>query len=239
MSSLGTVGQIQPQDLGTSSATQQTVVGSYAETPDGRGFRYVQAGGADLAPGRLVQASAQDTSNLQSLRLVAASANDTSITTSSSTTLAANQVAGGLVVVTRGAGMGIVSRVAGHPAVTSGTVTINLEDKLPVPLTTTSYVDLIPNPYGTVVINPTTSTSAAIGVSQNGTITASQYGWIQTHGPAALIVDGTVTIGQPIAGTSANTAGYAQLSGGTLEIIGYAITGIAGGDAGLVFLTID
>lgn len=237
MSQLGSAPLIQPQDLFVSSSTPQTVVGSYAETTDGRGFRYAKAGAVALVPGKLQQASAEDTSNLQNLAVAAAAIGATSVTTTTTVTLAANQCAGGYLVISASTGAGYQYRISGHAAASSAAVTFNLEDPIVVALTTSSKIDVIPNPYDSVVVNPTTATSAPVGVAVAAT-PISYYGWVQTHGPCNLLADGTVTVGTAVVASNA-TAGAVEALTGVQAPVGLALTGIATTEYGLIFLTID
>lgn len=238
MSQLGSAPLIQPQDLFVSSTTPQAVVGSYAETADGRGFRYAKAGATALVAGKLQQSSAEDTSNLENLAVAAAAIGATSVTTTSTVTLAANQAAGGYLIVSASTGAGYQYRIAGHAAATAAIVTFNLEDPIVVALTTSSKIDVIPNPYDSVVVNPTSATSAAIGAAIVAT-PASNYGWLQTHGPSTLLADASVaTVGTTLRASTA-TAGAVGVTGGSTAIVGIALTGIASAEYGAVYLTID
>jgi hypothetical protein len=240
MSQLGSANLIQPQDLFVSSTSAQAVVGSYAETSDGRGFRYCKAGATALVPGKLYQASAEDTSNLENLAIAAAGTATFQVVTTSTVTLAANQCAGGLLVVTTGPGAGYSYRVASHAAATAAVVTFNLEDPLQVALTTSSKIDVSPNPYDSVVVNPATATSAPVGAAICA-VPASSYGWLQTHGPVALLAAGTLSVTQPAAASAATAGAVTSFlqTGGTTAVVGVAVTGVSTTEYGQVYLTLD
>lgn len=236
---------IAPQDIFTSVAPNTdgnggTNVGALATTGDGRMFRYTLAGATALVPGKLYQAAAEDTSNQENLALTAAAIGAISVTTSTTVTLAANALAGGLMVVTTGTGAGYTYKVKGNTAATAAVVTITLEDPLIVAVDTTSRIDLKKNPYNGVVVNPTTPTSAPVGAAVYA-VNAGSYGWVQTHAPCAILADLAVTVGQPVA-ASLNTAGAVNNftnTSGTTFVVGVAMTGIAAAEYGLVNLTID
>src|SRR3990167_5891539 len=84
-------------DVLSNSATQLMPLGAYAETPDGRGFRYFKNGGTATVAGKVYQSAPLDATNDQptgGLGVNAAVAiGGTSITTSTSTTWAVNQLA--------------------------------------------------------------------------------------------------------------------------------------------------
>lgn len=230
---------VQPQEIYTSSSTQGSDLGALATTGDGRYFRYALAGATALAPGKLQQASAEDTTNLQNLAVAAAATAALQVITTTSVTLTVNQVAGGLLVVTSSTGAGYTYKVKGNTVASSATTTITLEDSLVNNLATTSKIDLIPNPFSSVIVNPTTATSAPVGVAVYA-VTAAQYGWLQTHGPCGVLTQsvGGVGVGAPVA-PSTVTAGAVTVAGGTTSVLGYALTGIATTEYGSVFLEID
>lgn len=236
---------VSPQDLFTSVAPNSnpsggTDIGNFATTADGRGFRYTLAGAAALVPGKLYQASAEDTSNLQNLAVVAAGTAAIQVVTSSSVTVGANALAGGLMVVTTSVGAGYTYKIKSNPVASAGALTINLEDPLLTNLTTASRIDLIPNPYAGVIVNPAAASSAPVGVAIYP-VNAGSYGWIQTHGPVAVLADGALVVGQPVA-ASAGTAGAVEAftgTSGTTFVVGVAVTGVATTEYGVVSLTID
>jgi len=104
-----------------------------------------------------------------------------------------------------------------HPAVLSGgTATFVLENPVQVATSGTTTWSLLHNPYGGVVINPTTITAPAAGVVPftwpAATTAAPNYGWIQTYGIASALVDSTLV--SLVAGSGLSPGGNAV---GTLE----------------------
>ena len=101
-SSLSSISLIAAQDLLVDNATQQQVLGCYAETADGRGFRYVKMGGTSAVPGKLYVAPAFSQANNSPVGGLAVSANAaigaTSVTIGTSTTNTLNALAGGYLV---------------------------------------------------------------------------------------------------------------------------------------------
>lgn len=229
------------QDLYTSSATQQHTIGEMAYTPDGRGFRYAKNGGTAMVPGRLYQSAAEDTTNHQNLTITASAAGATSVTTTSTVTLTANALAGGYLVVSDATtGEGQVARIKSHPAATAAVVTFTLEDALPIATTGTVKIDVHPGPYNGVVIAPTTATGGPVGVAVHA-VAASEFGWLQTHGPAPVLAQGAVTVGDDIVPANSTTTGtvVAKADATIDAVVGFALTGIATTESGLVFLTLD
>ena len=229
--------QVTPQELFTTSSTQMTDVGAFATTGDSRGFRYCLAGATTLATGKLQQASAEDTSNLENLAIAASGTGAFTVTTTSTVTLTANQATGGFLIVTVTPGVGFLYKIKSHPAATAAVVTFTLEDALVQNLTTSSKIDVILNPYASIVVNPTTATSGPVGVAVYP-VTNAQWGWVQTKGPTSVLAQGTVSVGLTVT-ASAVTAGAVAASIGSQPVVGYALTGIAATEYGAVYLTID
>lgn len=238
MSSLRVNIQITPQDLFTSSSTAGTDIGALATTGDGRLFRYALAGGTSLVPGKLQQSSAQDTSNFQDLTVTAPAAGATSIVTTSTVTLTANQLAGGFLTISSAStNAGYTLKIKGNTAATAAVTTIYLEDAVIAAPTGTTKIDVIPNPYSGVIVNPATASSNPVGAAVYA-VTNAQYGWLQTHGPASVLADGTVVVGTGLVASNA-TAGALEALTGVQAPVATAITGIATTEYGFVFLTIE
>lgn len=230
------------QDLLTNSSTQTMPIGSYMETADGRGFRYAKNGAVATVAGKVYQSSALDATNYQpsgGLGVAAQAIGDTSVTISTSTTIAANALAGGYLSVDVTPGQGYLYRIAGNTA-TSGAAgcVITLEDPLLVALTTSSKVIVTPHPYSGVVIEPGTPTGVIVGVP-NSVFTASYFFWIQTHGTASVLFTGTGVAGKAVGSLSGGTSGSMAPAIAATNIGGYNIATSITGEYALVFLNID
>src|SRR3990167_5853979 len=68
--SLGSVPLISGQDVNTNSSVQTMPLGAYAETADGRGFRYCKVGGTSTVAARIYQSPAEDTSRISPSQLI-------------------------------------------------------------------------------------------------------------------------------------------------------------------------
>lgn len=187
------------QPLYTSSATAFHALGERMLTADGRKFVYVKAGDTALVAGNWIQ-SAAELSNHQNLTPVAASIGATYIDVALGATAAtANQYAGGMAVVTVTPGLGQGLVISGHAAAAlSTTLRVYLADPLRVALTTSSRIDLVPNPYSAVIQSPvTTLTGVPVGVAPY-VIAAGEYGWLQTGGLGAALIAGTPAVGSAL-----------------------------------------
>lgn len=214
------------QGLYDISSRQMHVLGELIHTNDGRGFRYALAGGTTLVSGKLQQASAEDTSNLQNLAAAATAVGDTQIVFTTSTTVAANLLVGGTVGVTVTPGVGKVYRIKGNTATSAAaSLTVTLDDPIQVAGNTSSRYDIVLNPYASVIVNPTVATSAPVGVAVCP-ITTLQYGWLQVAGHCVVLADGTITVGTAV-DASNGTAGAveAHAEAGVQATVGTALTG--------------
>lgn len=250
MSSLSSDTLINPQDLfditvtsltagqGTTSGINNdaATLGCLATTGDGRYFRYVIAGAVALVPGKLQQGPAETTAN-ENLTAVAAAIGATSLVSTSTVTVTANQYTGGYAVITAGTGAGYQYQIGTHAAFTSAAPTFSLVDPIAVALDTSSRIDLVPNPFNGVIVNPTTATGTIVGVAVAPT-PISFYGWLQTKGIGTVLAQGTIVVGEEV-GASATTAGAVVATSGVLADVGYAPTGIASTEYGAIFLNIS
>ena len=245
-SSLSSISLIAAQDLLVDNATQQQVLGCYAETADGRGFRYVKMGGTSAVPGKLYVAPAFSQANNSPVGGLAVSAaaaiGATSVTIGTSTTNTLNSLAGGYLVTDVTPGQGQIYRIKGNTATVSATgMVITLDDPLIVALTTASTVVVTVSPYNGVIVSPGgASTGIPVGVATY-VITNAQFGWIQTHGPS-VVLSGVATSlslpGVPVC-PSASTAGSVIVSTAILPTIGWIMHLFTATEYGLVFLLID
>lgn len=199
------------QQLFSSSSTQRAPLGSKAVTKDGRVFRYCKAGASNLVVGHLIQAPAQIANHQQLTPSAAALGARQIIATLGATAAAENLYAEGWAIIDTTPGLGYQYPISGHLAVASaGVITLELpaDSLIQVALTAVSRVSLQQNPYHSVIQSPTTATGAVVGVAVYP-ITASHYGWIQTHGPGAVLIDGAPAVGTPVR-ASDGTAGAVE-----------------------------
>lgn len=227
------------QDYLVDSSTQYQSLGAYAETADGRGFRYALIGGVSTVAGQLYQSAAENTSNERNLAVTAAAIGATQVVTTTTITTTANQYDQGYLYATVTPGAGYTYKIRNHTVVSSAAATFNLQDPLIVAYNTTSRVGVFPHPYAKVVVSPTTGTGMPVGVAA-GIITNANYGWLQTHGPCSCLAQGTITvIDSLIAANSTNAGSVAVATNGVSAPIGYALSTGTSTEYPLVFLTID
>lgn len=234
---------ITQQDTMTSSTTQMHDLGQLGMTSDGRKFRYCKAGGAVLVTGDCYSSAAQDAQfEGMAVQTAAAIAATTISLTIGTTTVAANDFDEGYLMVTAGTGIGQSSRIVSHGTGTSGqTVAFVIEDPLKVALTTaSSKVTVVKNPYDDVVIQAVTPVASTAGIAQYA-IPTTQYGWIQTGGPAACLFDASVCAADTMGvGPSTTTAGTVTVVAAGTIYIGMSMHVVpVSAEVSPVFLTID
>jgi hypothetical protein len=240
--SLSSSPEIAGPDLFSNSSVQQMAIGAYAESQDGRGFRYAKIGAVDTVPGKVYQGAAQDTTNQNpsgGLGVAAQAVGDTTVTISTSTTLAADLLAGGYMSVNVTPGQGQLYRIKGNTA-TAGAVgcVVTLEDPIRVALTTSSKVILKAHPYSGVVVTPATETTNNVGVAHT-IVTAAYFGWLQTHGMASVLFTGTGAVGKAVGTLAGGTIGSMAPAIAATPILGWhAGTGITT-EYAFIFLTIN
>lgn len=205
------------------SSTQSQVLGEKCYSNDGRTFRYVKAGAAALVPGNVIQSPAVVANHVNLTPTANPAVGDTVFTlTLGATAATANQYAGGTATVELGTtGAGLSYLIKSHASVlSSGVITLNLEDPIVVATSGTVTVSLIQNNYNGVIQYPvTTGTGVAVGVAIIA-IPASNFGWIQSRGVAPVLANGVQTVGVTAAAVPSAAAGAAKVMAATLFQIG-------------------
>lgn len=196
------------QQWDTSSA-QEFALGTALVLQDGRKFRYVQAGASALVVGNVIQAEAPG-ANFDELVTAAAAVGAESITiTTGATAIAINDFNQGYLVVEDDAGEGFVYRITEHGATgTTSAAVMPIAESVQVALTSASTCLLLKSPYKAVIQLPTTATGIIVGIAVLA-IAADEFGWIQTRGPAAVLTDGVLVVGEH-ARISDGTAGAVE-----------------------------
>lgn len=234
--------QVTGADILSNSSTQLMPLGTYAETIDGRGFRYAKIGATSTVVGKVYAAAAWDATNQAPVGglavAVAAAIGDTQVTLTVGT-LAANLMAGGYLATGITGGVGYIYSIKGN-TVASTTSVIYLNDPIVVALTTSSKVTLVKHPYDQVIVSPGgPSTGQPVGVATS-IITNAQFGWLQTYGACTVLAGVATSIslpGVPVT-VSASTAGSVIVSTAILPTIGWAMQLMTATEYNLVYLTI-
>lgn len=228
----------------TADPVSGLATGQMIQGVNGKLYRYALVGGSNLVMGNLLQNAAEDTQFIN-LGITAAAVGDTFLTvTNGTTTITANQFDGGSVMVyTAGTvAIGDEYTIVGHTTGTSGaTILVYLDRPVRTAMSTSAKLTMRRSPWSGVIQFPaTTQTGIPVGVAIVANTTA-QYGWVQTHGLASVLSDGsTFAVGSDL-GTPSGTAGAVTVfaAGTTHNMIGYAMQAAASAHAIAVFLRID
>jgi hypothetical protein len=94
----------------------------------------------------------------------------------------------------------------------SGIQTINLisGESVQVAITTSTTMSFFKNKLDEVIIHPSPPTAAVVGLAV-AAVTANYYCWLQTHGPAAVLCDGTLVAGKGVRASEDDDGGVAAL----------------------------
>lgn len=238
-----------PSDLYTSTATPGygLLLGQMGiDGQSGKYYRYALAGGVTLVVGNLLQEAAEDTTYENMTVASAAAAGDTTlaITNGTATITSLAFYGGSLSIYTAGTiGVGDEYTIVGITGTltTGGALTVSLDRPLRAAVTTSAKVNMKMSPWSGVIQAPaTTQTGMAVGVAVYP-ITNAQYGWVQTHGQAAVLSDGsTFAVGSDV-GTPSGTAGCVTVfaAGTTHQRVGVVRQAAASTHGISMFLQID
>jgi hypothetical protein len=181
------------------TSDQRHKLGTRATTSDGRVFYYAEASNTAIARGgNVVNGIAAVAAHDMDLAAAAASAAATSFTTSTSLTVTKDQYKDAYVYINDGPGEGEIYRVKSNTAVSSATglsITIDEPDGLVTALTTATRFGLMYSPYKDIHIvdGNGTPTTGVVGVTA-APVTADYFCWVQTSGPAAVLMGAQVGI---------------------------------------------
>src|SRR3990167_4754090 len=202
--------QLTAQAVRKTSATQNHVLGTVGQTPDGRVFRYAKAGAADIVAGNLLVAANAEANHLNRPVYAAVAAGQRELqATMGATAVTADQYKDGYLTVNDGTAEGILYLIEGNTAAgSSGVPTIFLAEPLIEALVaTTSEVSLEYNTWANVVISVSDQLDMAVGVSNIDVAYATApYFWCQTRGNCSVLADEAVnkglqlTIGSSVGG---------------------------------------
>lgn len=215
------------QSIYEQSLTPTTTVGKRLKVGN-RTFHYAHAEGAVTAGKMAVYAIDTD---VETTVTVAHGIGTTECTVTAQTAIVKDQYAEGMLFVhgTGGTGVGDQYVVKSHPAIAAGatgTITIYEPGLLTAWATASTDVTLVSNPYFGVA-QSTAITSVGAGVPLID-ITDEYWFWLQTWGPAAVLIKTAATSGVATGeqAMSVNTAGdlYPQIAGHAQSAVSLRVT---------------
>jgi hypothetical protein len=235
------------QGIHEASTTQRYPLGTILRYPDGRKFAYSKAGGT-LIPD--ISAKCANIQQINWAAVVSGALNATTmvITVGSGDGLLANgavalnELAGGHIMIMPNAGNITIHRgIVGNTAtVSTGPMTITLDDPLPVLLTSSDHCEAM----GSEFLNVTSTTQdTKSGVGQPMVpATVGQYCWLLVEGVTWLAPDADVSVGsnnrQVVLRHSGAIADhdYSDANAAKAQHLGYVITNAYAGGQGAPFI---
>ncbi|OQY38545.1 MAG: hypothetical protein B6226_03500 [Candidatus Cloacimonetes bacterium 4572_65] len=209
---------------------------------NGKVYKYGQAGAVNLARGKMCIAPAVVANHINlSFQTAPAVGDKVVYVTLGATAATADQYLDGQFVVQDGTGEGRAYPISGNLATDSaGTCKVYLKEPIDTAgALSEANVDLIANPYSGVLVTVADQLDMAVGVPVVA-ITASYYGWFQTAGPCATLIDETLAIGVAVT-IGSSVAGAVEAADGAGEAIVGVVASTGGVDTEyqLINLTID
>lgn len=219
-------------------------LGELLTLADGRKFRFGKAGASNVSRGKLQQAAAP-IGNHANMTTAAAAIGATQITVTPGATGGAVGIYNeGYLAVNDVDGEGSVYKVRSNPTITSSVAfVVELFDPIAnVALTANSQTTLIHNAYNGF-IEVATSLHRPAGVPLVS-ITAGDYGWLQTRGVAAVLAGTTRTLGADQISSGATAGAVVDRTdalGASAEVVVGVASIVAGVDTEYnpMFLTCD
>ena len=210
--------QLTSTDLRTTSASQLDTLGAIGMTGDNRQFSYVGVGASNVTAGQLVVTPAV-VANHQGISLTTNSLRAVGSIqlqlTLGATAATKDQYADGYITVVTGTGAGVAYRIKGNSAAAlSSTIIVDLynEEALILAVDNTSTFNLAASPYANCITS--TTASHAVGVATCN-ISANNFGWVQTYGYCAALIDSSAPAkGVGVQQSTATAGAVAALSGG-------------------------
>lgn len=196
------------QGLFEQSTTAKERLGTKRELDDGRVFVYVSFTAASLVAGHLVskvQTPKDCTIAAADVLIDIAGAKSITVTTATAT---ADAYRDGFMMIKAGTNIGQMYKIRGNGAtdgIASGRIAVELYDALQAVFAVDTTIALHENPWKSLLINPAVANNAATtGECVMGMTTRIftyvdkvLYGWIQTKGIGALLIDGTTVGDEP------------------------------------------
>lgn len=232
--------------------TRRWPIGTKLELQDGRVFRFGKINTtAPVAAGYLVQ-SEVPAANFDDLQFNTAITplpvlyeRKIWLTNKNVAAITANMFAGGYLSIHKTPGMGMLYKIeANDAAAATGSprfsVTLVGGEGLQAVPTSASRVLLSKHHLYDVILTPAPATAAVVGVAATLIPIAAPWGWFQVEGEAAVVTDGTVTIGTPVKpGSVAGTVAAVGATEAAVNAVGVVAEVGAGGDTSIIKLEIE
>ncbi len=179
-------------------------LGQRLECPNGRTYRYAEMGATTAGViAKLFQSEVN--ANWDTLVVNSAiSVGDTeAVFTNGATEIPLNEFANGYVCAEETGDLGEVHRVRASTftnALADGTVYLYPDDSFQVAILVASnnVITLVKSPFKDIIITPASDPTGMVVGIPSVVIPVDNFGWVQAHGVASCLVDGTVVIAQQL-----------------------------------------
>lgn len=235
--------QLSTQDIYKVSTTKLMPLGTQGATRDGRLFRYGLAGATTLAPGKVNQNAAVISTHQNIAVFAAAAVGDTvlQVTLGATNATTANQYDDGYIIGYDASGVGQSLRIAGTPVLSASTSgPFALGDPIATAMTTSAKVNLEQNLWSNALVYATGATTSFCNGVVNVSLPATNFGWFQTRGTAAVLTNGTIAAGSGlIPGQTTPGSVDIEVTGTITQRVGIAQQGGTSTKYSTTYLSID
>lgn len=227
------------------STTEVPPVGALAMIEDGRLYRFVENGATALVASTMVQSMLEIVADSTGQAVGTLAAGVTVLTGVGSTNnnYAIDLLKLGYVFSDTAADLNPAYRIKSNTLITAAatTGTITLFVPTTAAIAAASTISYMRSPWRDVIVTvATTPTAIVLGVAVIA-IAVDAFGWICSRGPASVLTQGTVVIGDAVSpGTDAGSV--RDVAAGTAEVepfLGKVLKVEATTESSLIFLTID
>ena len=190
----------------STTTTRRYRHGTSLFTEDGRHYHYTENGAVAIGSatlslgGRIIQSAVPSANHDNQAVAAAAAVGARTVNVTLGASAAADLFAFGYLAVndsgTDATAEGYIYHVESSSAATEVVFTL-YPPGLRTALTTLSEVNAVLNPYKLVVIQASPPTAPVVGCTP-AQWAASVFGWAQSRGPASVLTDGTVVIGESV-----------------------------------------
>ena len=224
---------------------ERVPVGSLARVEDGRLYRFVENGGVALVASTMAQSRLEVVADSTGQTVGTMAAGVTVLTGVGATNndFAIDVLKYGYVFTDTAADLNPAYRIKSNTLLDAGasTGTITLFSPTVAAIAAATTVSYMRSPWRDVIVTvATTPTAKVLGAAVNA-LAIDAFGWVCSRGPASVLTQGTLVIGDPCSpGTDAGSA--RDVAAGTAEtepIYGYVLKVEATTESSLIFLTLD
>lgn len=215
-------------------------LGSAMMFADGRRFKYGRAAATEIASGQLCQQTL-NVADHDELAVDTPAVGDKVfvVTNGATTAITVDELKDGYLVVEDDTGEAYLYTIRSNSAAAvNAACTVTIYETVQVALGAAATVLLYKNPTREVIIHPAPATALLVGVTPR-IVTASDFGWFQTWGPAAVLIEGTTVINERVidsASADGAVAPTASTAAGEENYVGVVMEVAVTTEYGLIFL---